>query len=220
MKLFRIRRWNAKFIIVVVGILDIVLCFIVAAAWRKKDLSYAKGFWYSFFFSPIIGMLLGILEVMSSSGSPLGSKTCPQCGEYVKSEASVCKFCGYKFEVNYLQLAERYEEKEMIPKAISMYEQYLKINPNDPDAHNSLGVLYDKEKNYKKAIEAYKKALEIKPDYAVGYYNLGFAYKSLGESKRAIEAYERYKKLNPKANDIPEIEEEIQLLREELNRGK
>jgi len=202
------------------AILWVIGCFVVASVWEKKGLSYGEGFAISLFFSPLIGVLIGILQALSSSESSsknrLGSKICPQCGEYVKSGASICKFCGHKFEVNYLELAEEYEEKEMIPEAISMYEQYLKINPNDPDAWNSLGLLYDEEEDYKKAIGTYKKAIGIKPDYEEVYYNLGSAYESLGESKRAIEAYEQYKKLNPKADDTPEIEEKIQLLRENL----
>jgi len=192
----------------------VILCLVVASAWEKKGLSYGKGFAISLFGSPMVGALIGILETLSSPKIPLDSKICPQCGEYVKSEASICKSCGHKLEVNYLELAEKYEEKEMIPEAINMYEQYLKINPNDPDACNNLGLLYDEEENYKKAIATYKKAIGIKPDYEIVYYNLGSAYESLGESKRAIESYEQYKKLNPKADDIPEIEEKIQLLRE------
>ncbi len=60
-------------LVFVIGILWFILCFIVADAWRSKGLNYGAGFWCSFFFSPIVGILLGILyptkivEVQSQS---------------------------------------------------------------------------------------------------------------------------------------------------------
>ena len=117
-----------KIIIVATLILFVILCFIVASVWERKGLSYGKGFALSFFFTPLMGALLGILETMSDTKSSLGSKMCPQCREYIKIEASICKFCGHNLDINYLKLAEKYEEKKMIPEAIMMHEQYLKIN--------------------------------------------------------------------------------------------
>jgi len=48
---------------VILGLLYIILCFIVAEGWRLRGLSYVKGLVYSFFFDPVVGILLGLLYV-------------------------------------------------------------------------------------------------------------------------------------------------------------
>ena len=47
----------------VIGIiLWIVLCVIIESTWRKKGLASGVGFAISFFFSPFVGILMGIVE--------------------------------------------------------------------------------------------------------------------------------------------------------------
>ena len=65
----------------------------------------------------------------------------------------------------------------------------IKINPNDAEAHKSLGVLLISLERYEEAIEAYKQAIKIKPDDAVAYLALGFVYFNLGRYEEAIEPY-------------------------------
>jgi tetratricopeptide (TPR) repeat protein len=155
------------------------------------------------------------IEENTRKEDPRDSKLCPNCGEHVKYEVKICRFCGHKFDVDYQELAKRYKEKEMIPEAIAMYEQYLKINPNDADAYEDLGVLYEKEEEYEKEIENYKRAIQINPAYSDLYREIGLSYEGLGKNEKAIEAFEQYKKLNPEADDISEMEDKIESLREE-----
>jgi len=56
----RIAIWT---VLIVTLILWVILCFIVADGWKSRGLSYEKGFWVSFFFSPVVGILLGIFYV-------------------------------------------------------------------------------------------------------------------------------------------------------------
>lgn len=192
----------------------LILCFVVAFSWEAKGLSYSKGFAISFFFSPVIGILMGIFESIGFSKIPTDSKECPDCGETIKLDARICRFCGHKFKVNYLELAKEYKKKGEILEAIGLYKKHLKLNPNDSDAYNNLGLLYYGEEEYEKALENYKKAIEIDPNDGVVYYNMGFTYEGLEENIKAIEAFERYKELEPEADDISKIDKKILLLKE------
>ena len=60
--------------------------------------------------------------------------------------------------------------------AIEAYRQALRINPENADAWNNLGIAYNNLKRYDDAIEAYRQALRINPEYANAWYNLGIAY--------------------------------------------
>lgn len=87
---------NTSMYIFLLFIFNFILCFVVAHGWRTKGLSYSMGFWCSFFFSGIIGVLLGILFQPEVSASI--TKKCPQCSGLVPVDAAVCKFCGCKFD--------------------------------------------------------------------------------------------------------------------------
>jgi len=157
------------------------------------------------------------IEENTRRKTPTDSKICLDCGEYVKPEAKVCRFCGHKFgDVDYLKIAEEYKKKKMIPEAINMYEQHIKINPNDPGAYNNFGLLYQEEGNYEKAADSYKKAIEINHGYVEAYRNLISVYESLEDNEKVVEAYEQYKKLNPEADDISEVDYKIKSLREDV----
>lgn len=94
-------------LIIIALILWIFLCFVVASAWKNVGLSYKIGFWNSFLFSPLIGILLGILFVCgknnvdksTSAESTQSRQTpkiiyCPYCGQNTSSEKRVCQECG------------------------------------------------------------------------------------------------------------------------------
>lgn len=105
-----------EIVIIVAIVLWIILCFVVADAWKNVGLSYTTGFWNSFLFSPLIGILLGILFVCSrNSRGVVGEKEasnaesgtqkseveevatriyCPYCGKETSSEKQVCQECG------------------------------------------------------------------------------------------------------------------------------
>ena len=43
------------------ALLLFILCFVVMDAYKSAGLSGAQGFWFSFLFTPLMGVLLGIL---------------------------------------------------------------------------------------------------------------------------------------------------------------
>jgi tetratricopeptide (TPR) repeat protein len=84
----------------------------------------------------------------------------------------------------------RYEE------AMEMYDEVLKLNPNNSDGYlNKWNVLY--EWKYKEAIEMYNKALELNPNYSFAYNNKWNVLCELWKYKEAIEMYNKALELNP-----------------------
>ncbi len=55
---------------------------------------------YSPFVGVVVGALLGILSpvLLVFAGTNPQSKKCPDCAEFVKADAKVCKHCGCKLE--------------------------------------------------------------------------------------------------------------------------
>ena len=183
-------------------ILWFILCFIVANSWRKKGLSYGQGFAITLFFSPFIGILIGILLPENSSGDPLRFKVCPQCKEYIKIEANVCKYCGYKFkESDNLDIAEKLAKAQNYTKAANIYEEYIKNHPEDPEGYYRLATLYNKKEDYNKTIEYCLKAIERKPDYAEAYYILGTSYYEKDDIEKAIEYLKKAIEIKPDYKD-------------------
>ena len=84
-------------------IIWIVFALMVGAINSGRGNSFFVGFLLSVILSPLLGLIIvvctkkneAVLEKrMIKSGK---MKKCPDCAEVVKSDAAVCKHCGYKF---------------------------------------------------------------------------------------------------------------------------
>lgn len=84
------------------------------------------------------------------------------------------------------------EEKGLRQEAISKFKETLAINPDYPDALNSLGYVYAEEgKNLSEAEGLVKKALNQKPDNGAYIDSLGWIYFKMGRIDQAIEQLEK-----------------------------
>ena len=90
------------FLILTLTILWIFVAVIAARIASNKGRSFRSWLIYGFFLSPIALIHSIILEEdtyqttkLSVTGQSL--KKCPSCGEFVRQEASVCRYCGKEF---------------------------------------------------------------------------------------------------------------------------
>lgn len=98
--------------------------------------------------------------------------------------------------------------------AITELESYLRVNPNNADVHNALGVALARAGRLPGAIAQFEVAVKLKPDFADAQYNLGGALSSVpGRLSDALRHLEEADRLRPD----PEVEQMIAHLREELH---
>lgn len=66
-----------------------------------------------------------------------------------------------------------------LDKAVEINEQWIATYPRDPDAYNSLGIVYGTQGRYDQAVEVTKKGLELAPERMYLYGDLGNYYIAL-----------------------------------------
>ena len=72
-------------------------------------------------------------------------------------------------------------------EAIEHYQEALRIQPNQSQPHNNLGVVLLSLNRSEEALQHYQKALEIQPDYADAHRNLATYLTKAGRFHEAIE---------------------------------
>ena len=80
-------------------VVGIILCFVSASLAKTKHRSVAGWIILTLVTSFIATIILALLPAVGSDEVVAGiSKKCPKCAEIIKSEAKICRFCGYNFE--------------------------------------------------------------------------------------------------------------------------
>ena len=87
-------------------------------------------------------------------------------------------------------------------KAISDYNEAIRINPEDALAYYNRGLIYDNSGEYEKAISDYNEAIRINPEYADAYLGRGLIYDNSGEYEKAISDYNEAIRINPEYADV------------------
>jgi len=90
------------------------LAVLIGYYYKQKGLNSVLGFLLSLFASPFIAFIIGALF----SPEPRvfeKLKKCPQCAEFVKAGARICRFCNYEFKG---------EERE--PERVLTEEEWIK----------------------------------------------------------------------------------------------
>ena len=105
----------------------------------------------------------------------------------------------YRKEIIANDLLEQAFKETNDTEKIQLFKKALGLNPQNPDAHNSLGVIYKRLKMYNLALESYKNALSI-PDYRMpehAHNNIGVLYKEMEDYDLAIEEFKKAVTIRP-----------------------
>ena len=103
--------------------------------------------------------------------------------------------------------AEKQKNSEEQEKRLGMFEQVLKIDPNDFLANNGVGTVYVELGRFEESIPYLKKAIAVKPTHTVAYLALGKAYESLERIDDAINVYKTGIDVAAKRGDITPMKE-------------
>jgi len=78
------------------------------------------------------------------------------------------------------------QQEEKLKKAQILYRKAIKLDPDNVQALNNLGVIYMNQKRYKRAIMRFKDAIKIKPDYSDAHYNMACVYAKKNNTDRSL----------------------------------
>jgi tetratricopeptide (TPR) repeat protein len=87
-------------------------------------------------------------------------------------------------------------------QALEFFERSKKMNPDNCNVRNSLGMLYWQDGEVKKAIGEFVKALRINPDFPDALINLGDILNRIKETDKAEKLYSLYLSRNPQAIEL------------------
>ena len=99
-----------------------------------------------------------------------------------------------------LRLANLYYDIKIFPRAVTMYDRYLTIQPKNSDARVDMGISYfqmaledsgNRNHYFDVAIDELRKALEHAPQHQLGYYNLGMIYLHRGDMPASAAAFRK-----------------------------
>lgn len=84
-----------------------------------------------------------------------------------------------------------------LDRAIIMWRAAIRLQPDDAEEYNFLGILLDHTGDHEGAIAAYREALRVNPNSENAHSGLGFALKGKGDPSGAVAEYQEALRLNP-----------------------
>ncbi|MBI5526775.1 MAG: tetratricopeptide repeat protein [Deltaproteobacteria bacterium] len=101
-----------------------------------------------------------------------------------KTKAIAASKIAYDLGVNHLN-------SNQVRQALDQFLKAVESNPEFPEAHNALGLLYFGIRDFDKAELHFKKAIDLKPDFSDAANNLGRLYLEKEDYDRAIEMFKK-----------------------------
>lgn len=100
-----------------------------------------------------------------------------------------------------LDLAQTYGHLRKFNEAEALYLEVIKLQPNDGQIHNLLGVFYTAYGQSEKAANAYRKAGELTKHH-VPYLSLAMSMDKLGRTADSLEAYKKAYEIKPDSTAV------------------
>jgi len=83
------------------------------------------------------------------------------------------------------------------PLAVKYFENALRIDSNNINAHHMKAQYYQNRDNYEEALLEYKKTTDINPNYTEGYYNSGVLYYIIDSLQQSRESIDKTIRIDP-----------------------
>jgi protein O-mannosyl-transferase len=130
----------------------------------------------------------------------LGALTWKQCGMYVDADTLWLQTLRQNPDcwIAHDNLGAALMNKEgQVDEAFAHFQKAFKINPDNAETHNNLGIVFDQKGRVDEAIAQYQEALQIKPDFTEAHFNLGIALLQKGRVDEAIFQYQKALQTSP-----------------------
>lgn len=98
----------------------------------------------------------------------------------------------------YSNIARAARHKGHKEKAISAFQEIIKLTPRDPDAHLNLGRLFQEQGQHERAINSLRVVIKLRPAGAEAHYRLGLCLLHEKRPDEALESLEKAVELDPK----------------------
>ncbi|MFV1974862.1 MAG: tetratricopeptide repeat protein, partial [Candidatus Scalindua sp.] len=99
------------------------------------------------------------------------------------------------------QIGKTETELKEIDKKIIAYNETIKSNPDDVDAHFNLGILYEQKMKFNDAITEYQKTIQLKPDFIKARINLSLVYTERNMYGESVNELKQVLKIDPENVD-------------------
>ena len=97
---------------------------------------------------------------------------------------------------------DKFYENGNFQEAVHEFKIALKLDPDNVNVRNSLGVCYGLQRQYDAATAEFKKAIAIDPDEYMALYNLGLVHLLMEQRDRALEYFLDAEKINGKNYEL------------------
>jgi tetratricopeptide (TPR) repeat protein len=148
--------------------------------------------------APIVampGLVLAVTVVLV-----LGLLTFSRNGDY-RSVLAVWQDTISKRPANYRAYNNRglaYSDLSDLPRAISDFNESIRLNRNYAVAYCNRGMAYGNQGDFDRAIDDFTKAVELSPTSPKPYFNRGLAYVCKGDYDQAIRDYDKAIEFGPR----------------------
>ncbi|MFN9598507.1 MAG: tetratricopeptide repeat protein [Dolichospermum sp.] len=98
---------------------------------------------------------------------------------------------------DYLKEAEKLFLEKRHQDALAIYEQIIKIQPENPENWLKRGILFNRLNRYKDAIMSYNQAIKINPEYHQAWCDIGVSCGKLGKHQEAFNCFDKAIQIKP-----------------------
>lgn len=110
--------------------------------------------------------------------------------------------CENKNATDFINEGIAFTEEQKYDEAILSFKEAIKLEPNNPLAHYTLGGMYTFKNMHERAIKEYTKAMELDNTYPDPHYSLGFVFQKMGRLRDAESEFAIFEKLKNKKNKM------------------